>query len=481
MTTITDNIVSILLQKMISSNSGGTTVPTYYNEKVAAVKELLVSDITGLVNTVLDFSIASATVEFKAQTSNKTLTKSLNKWLENINIQLIGDVPIGVTALSKEYYRERWKASSFLMLKTIWQDVDGILLPTKMMFLDGQSIRLTEDSKTKEIGNTTYELVIDKNDKTKNIPLLNTERVHYFRQFPYEAWGEKYPNPFLIARGIWKNAKILELISSKGEEVIREALAYLFLMKKGSEGLATKGMNYGDEDYKKVAEDFTKLVEEKKQNNKLPSYTTGFDTDISHIIPEYEKVMNNDIYAPKEQAILAGLGMVEIYNTSNRKEVILNPKPLMSEVTDGVSDFKSMIMDVMRMIVIKNCEKHRKYSNVEIKKLISSPIKPFVDTEVKKMLRSAYDRGQLSHQTFIEIVAEQDYEVEKTRREQESANGEDDIFYPHIITNVEKDEDDVQDNNTNTEDVPDDKKGIEKDNFTVASKKKKNKKKRGGK
>ena len=82
--------------------------PQKYRDKVLAAKDVLKHDISGLVNTTLDYAITMASsVTYSADTEDDTLTEYLNTWLEGINTELRGRVPTGVAALSKEYFRER--------------------------------------------------------------------------------------------------------------------------------------------------------------------------------------------------------------------------------------------------------------------------------------------------------------------------------------------------------------------------------------
>ena len=82
--------------------------PSSYRGRVLAVKELLTSDTSGLLNTLLDFAISAAIdVNYSVETSNSNLSELLNNWLYSVNSKLRGKIPTGIEALAKEYYRER--------------------------------------------------------------------------------------------------------------------------------------------------------------------------------------------------------------------------------------------------------------------------------------------------------------------------------------------------------------------------------------
>jgi len=54
--------------------------------------------------------------------------------------------------------------------------------------------------------------------------------------------------------------------------------------------------------------------------------------------------INDTIYAPIEKRILAGLGLIDIVTgtSSSRRESLLNPKPFVAEIKQGIEDFKKM-------------------------------------------------------------------------------------------------------------------------------------------
>ncbi len=84
-------------------------VPTDYTEQVVSVKEILRNDVTGLVNTILDFAINCSTVDYYVEAENTNLSDLLNTWLNSINDSLRGKIPVGIKSLAKESFRERWK------------------------------------------------------------------------------------------------------------------------------------------------------------------------------------------------------------------------------------------------------------------------------------------------------------------------------------------------------------------------------------
>jgi intein/homing endonuclease/cation transport regulator ChaB len=294
-------------------------VPVDYRQRVLSVKNLMDNDETGTISTLLDFAISSASdIDLSIETDNSNLSELLNNWLYAVNDELLGKIPIGVQALAKEYYRERWKGSSFLLLRTVWGEVDGFRLPLKMWFVDGENV-VVDSNGTATIGDEKIELMVDENETQKNIPLPVNSNEKIFIQKPYTSWGVDYPTPYIIQRGLYKNALFLKALADKGEIVIAKALEYLMVVKKGTESLAKENRSefiYSDEDLQAVKKSLGTLVNDRTSVAGVPSYITNFDTDIEHLIPEYERILKPSLYTPVERRILFGLGMVDIVDSA---------------------------------------------------------------------------------------------------------------------------------------------------------------------
>jgi len=459
-------------------------IPSSYRGRVLGIKKLLESDVSGMVNTVLDFSIDAALVDYQVNTKNKNLAKKLNLWLDNINLELRGSIPVGVKALAKEYFRERWKGSSFLLLRTFWEEKDGFYIPTIMYFVDGEDILVENNDSTRNLNGKSYRLRIS---ETESKPLGKQKDEKLFIQRPYSSWGTEYPNPFLIQRGIFKNLSFLAMLEEKGEFVVGKALEYLAILKKGSEQMTMSNnpdFIYSEEDLTKIKSDFSKFLSDRKNSPGTSVYTTNFDTELEHSIPEYKRALQQELYAPIEKRIMGGLGLVDIVQglTSTRRESVLNPKPLFSEIKTGVEDFKMLLVDIMSTIAEANSESHRKYFRQDIK-ISSSIIKEELTDKMITQYRSAHDRGAISKRTYDDILGV-DIDIEIERMKEEEKHPE---LYPPVTQRNEdinvnrepllKTDEDKKDEKTQlspenkkarplkNEDVPDDKKGPEKKNF----------------
>lgn len=463
-------------------------IPTNYRERVIQTKKLLESDTSGLVNSLLDFSINCASVDYTIETNNINLTEELNKWLENINTGYRGRLPTGIDALAKEYFRERWKGSSNLVLRTFWENKDGLNLPTKMFFVDGEDIVAErKNNNAVTLGDEKYFIRIDSN-RENNISIPASKEELLFVQRPYDYWGVLEPVPYIIRKGLFRNLKFLTLMSEKGEYIVGRALEYLFLIKKGTEKMALEGradMVYSPDDLKQITLDFSTLLKEKKSTGGTPTYATNFDTEVEHLIPDYKKAINESIFAPIERKILAGLGMIDIVvgTSSTRRESTLNPKPFVAEVKRGVEDFKVLISDMLKTVAEKNSSHNKYFGGKSIKmKVYSSTVEHFIDDKVRDHIRSMYDRGTVSIETYNTVVGTGhiDHKVEVNRRKMEAEVKLENLMYPHLIDNREgQGEKDVpgvplqkkpvEENpdvpNNPNEAPPPDKKGPEKKNF----------------
>jgi len=456
------------------------TIPSTYRERVLGVKAIMDDDSSGLVSTILDFAISSALVNYRIEAGNNNLTTALNEWLSGINGDLRGKVPTGIKALAKEYFRERWKGSSNIVLRTFWTKQDGLELPTSLFFVDGEDIKVknTSDDGRIQLGKEKYYIRIGNKQKyteigDRDIPLPKEKNEMIFVQRPFESWGVLEPTPYIIKRGIYRNCEFLKLIAQKGEFIVAKAVEYMLVIKKGTEKLLLDGnITYSKEDLQNVSQDLKSLLQDKKASGGSATYTTNFDTDISEYIPDYSKAISASVYSVIEKRIMAGLGLVEIVEgiASTRRESILNPKPLITEVEQGIEDFKSIINDLIQTIIEKNKANHKKWMKADIK-IINTPIKTFMDDKAKAMLRSLYDRGAISKRTLVDVVGNLDFDLEVERREDEAEEGLEETMYPPVIQNMENTPDETEEvtEPTKKEEVPADKQGPEKKNFKQSS------------
>lgn len=465
--------LAFLNQMLALFASRQIVIPDDFVSQVTAIHNILKSDGSGLANSILDFAISSAMTDFSVETSNKNLTVTLNDWLNNLNSSLRGKIPTGIDALAKEYYRERWKGSSLIVLRTLWENVDGFKLPTKLWFASGRDILIKDDSETVQIGTEQYLLKVSK-DKKILLPASKDEKI--FVQRPYEAWGNQYPIPFLIRRGVYYNLKFMEILNEKSSNVLGKALEYLMMLKKGDVELA-KTANpdfvYSDADLKKVKDEFQKLLDDMRANRGIPFHTTNFDTEVQHLIPDYNKAMSQDLYAPIQKRILAGLGFIEVVEgiTSSRKDSILNPKVFISEVESGVSDFKSLMTDILMTIIEENRVLHKKFTSSDLIQVRTSPLKIFFSIDDKDFIKSLYDRGLISKRTMLELGISVDLDEEVERRKDEQSSGLDEKDYPSTMYPPITQNQPPKDNGTtpgNGDSIPADKKGPEAKNFKNA-------------
>lgn len=449
-------------------------IPADYRDRVLLTKRALDNDVSGIAGSMLDLAIKSACVSYRVETTNPELTKYLNNILAEINADLVGQIPVGLKALAKEYFRERWKGSSMCLLRTEWDDVDGFTIPTNLWLVDGEDIVVKDSSKGRvvSLGSMRYYLRVgNSNDDADLIPISNTDTHHYFVQKPFCSWTTAYPQPYLMKRGIYENLEFLRILIKRGEKIANRALEYLLIIKKGSEGLALKGTAdtiYDDKDLKEIKEKFKDLILEQRTQKGTPTHVTNFDTDITDYIPDFAKAIGSEIYVPAEKRILNGIGLIELIPNggSNRREAVFNPLPFINEINQGVEDFAMLLTDLLRVFVKKN-QHHPKY-NGQILRVSHSPVTEFLTADILDHFRSAYDRGTLSKQTYTEILGTK-YEVERNRRIHEQRNGDEKTMYPPPTQNVEgKGQDVGEPGGEPTDDVPLDKDGPEAKNFKNA-------------
>jgi predicted Zn-ribbon and HTH transcriptional regulator len=420
--------------------SGDISVPTDYYERCSKIREMLDNDISGTINTILDYSVNSASeANYRIECSGNTLQKLLNVWLDKINLDIRG-IPTGLQALSKEYFKERWEGSSFCILRVkdwekITVDKVTIEVPTTMWFVNGESIYVMRPK------NKNYTLGSDKFylDKENKIKIPESDEEEIIIQKPYNRWFDQYATPYLIRKGVYKNWLGIKVLQDKSDEVISKFLPYLFVISKGTEKLFLEGdVNYSDDELKELSDNFKSEIQKyANQNGKTPTSTVPFDTKYEHLIPDLRKILSQELYQQGYRAILAGLGFIDMLEISpSRQEARMNPKAFISEINEGVSGFKSMLLEVIYLIEDRNKAKHPiMFSDKGKILIVNSPLRINVE-QILDALRSGYDRGVASIESYQEILG-LDPTTEKERRKKELDNGLEDLMYPHLIQNRE--------------------------------------------
>jgi hypothetical protein len=231
----------------------------------------------------------------------------------------------------------------------------------------------------------------------------------------------------------------MKTLQDKSDEVISKILPYLFLIQKGNENLFLQGdVDYSDKELKELTDNFTEEVSKyKNQKGKVPTNAIPFDTKYEHLIPDLRKILTEELYRQGYRSILAGLGFIDMLEISpSRQEARLNPKAFISEVNEGVSGFKSILLEAIYLIEERNKSSHKKLFTDKGKLIIvNSPL--FINVEnMLADLRSGFDRGSMSIQSYQEILG-LDPTTEKERRKKELESGDEDLFYPHLIQNRE--------------------------------------------
>lgn len=442
-----NTVNEILLGKLLDIffQQKAIVVPADFHSQCGCVKNMLNNDITGMVSTTTTYAVDSASeAQYKIVCKNKTLQTLLNKWIENINQSLKGKVPSGINPLAEEYFKELWQGSSFCVLRAQqWEQIEykgtKIEVPNVLVLLKGSSIYTNETNDTElKLGSTIYKL--GNNSKTE---LISSDKMSYIFQKPLARWTDIYPTPYLIKSGVYKNFLTVQILQDKGDEIITKILPYLLLIKRGSPELFAKGQRISDGDLKEMNQKMDDaLARYKEQRNKVPTMTAPFDTELEHFIPDFAKVLKVDLFEQSQRAILNGLGFVDVIQgiSDSRKESVLNPKPFIAKVNKGVRNFESLLLEVIKLIVERNSAHIKFFNESNFVKVVHSPLRINVEA-ILTDLRSAYDRGLFSIETYHEMLGV-DHETEATRRTQEYNDGKESIFYPHMIQNTEKDTDD---------------------------------------
>ena len=420
--------------------TGSISIPEDFHGRCAKVKEMTDNDITGTINTIVNYAINSASeTVYAVESDNETVEKILNLWLSQINLMVNG-IPTGIHELTKEYLKERWSGSSLCLLRvSAWKNITvgnvTISVPTVLWFVNGASVYVDRNDKNYKLGEDKYYL--DKELK-KPVPSKASENIVVNK--PFGRWFDKYPVPYLVKNGVLKNFLGIRAVQEKSDEVITKVLPYLFVITKGTEKLFLDGkVDYKDSDLATLVDNFkTALETYKSEKDHTPTNAVPFDQKYDHLIPDLSKILSEELYRQGYRALLSGLGFVDVIQgvSSTRKESVLNPKPFISEVNAGVDGFKTVLLEIINLIIANNKDSHKKIfsDNVDLK-ITNSPLKINVE-EIIDQLRSGFVYGVVSIRTYQEVLGvDPDKELQRLKKEWE--NGMRDTCYPHMIQNQE--------------------------------------------
>lgn len=447
-------------------NVSATTVkvPTEFHSRCRAIKNIYDNDYSGMITSILDFMISSATVELQLESSSSDFNKILKTWLEEINIEYKGRLPFGIKSLQEEFYKETWKYSSFPVFYVAeWKKYSKYYLPSKLLLLDGSSIYAIEKNKEPYLYlGENYDYYLGKEEKFN---LNNDPNVIFAKN--NSRFYEEYPIPFLIQRGIYYHFLIIKALKDQQTKALSRAFPFLMHVKKGTEGIDLAGkFKFTDQDAKDMKDQIellSKELYELSSNLRASTHISAYDTEIKYIIPDLMPLFNSKLFETADRSILSGFGLIDIVDavSTSRRESVLNPKAFISEVNKGIGSFKSFMTQIMYISKEYNIsQNNRTFTNIDVKVLAPNS-NVFMTESFKEILRQLYDRGLIQKQTAIELIGEQSFEIELLRAEQENKMKLEEKLYPPVIRNDEGKSIDERPKNlkkdTDPESIPEDK------------------------
>lgn len=450
-------------------------VPTDFRAQCQAVKTIYDSDSSGLVDSISDKMVENASTKFYFESlkNYSGFESLLNEWCERLNEDLRGyGIKTGIEGLQEQYYKERWKYSSFPVIrygnwKYIGNGNNKLRVPMTVIVLDGCAIVAKDKDNTDGdlLGLFPYDYYLGDSGKYK----IGVDK-HLITK-PFDRPFDKLPKPFIVRRGIYQNWKLIYDIENKQDELLSKIIPYYLLLKRG---LGSK--NVGDDKLEKTVLKLQEALDKLNTGDKVPVHASNSDSSLEHLIPNMENMFKQELFSHSEKAIIAGFGLIDIYDSgiASRKESVLNPKGFMSELLKGQSDFKSIMNDLLAIIKLDNDNKLKYNKEKVIPRMI--PPREYLTKEIKEDLHKAHGRGNLAERTYNELVVDAPFEIEIKRRQYEAVEGIEEDLYARVIQNTENISgfDIPQSTNKNTGDdekVPDDKRqGVStKEKYTVAS------------
>lgn len=425
-----DYYFKALIERLFSPVSR-IKVPKDFHGQMTKINQLLENDYTGIVGTIYDFMVTTGSIPMTYVTNNPNLTKTLNDWATTqLNKDIHFDIPRGLTALTEQYMRERYK-SSFLVLNIVWEKINGLVLPGKMWFSDGSVIVV--DGTSDNLDGKKYYLGAKEN------PINSTDSKSVLIRKPFDSWYKDYPSPYLVKRGVLYNSLLKKALIDHQATVMEEMVPYILALRAGDATLIAKNaMGDIESQLGNVKESLKQAKRAKKyQRDEGDTILKGrYDLTVEHLIPDLTKLFNDAVVNPVNNDLLCGLGLVELQGfSSNRQEAILNPKVLVEEIIKGVVDVCSLYEEVLEMTIERNSELHPKQMGKDIR-IVPGVIKAFLTDSMRKLIKDYTNTGELSIEDSFEALPQGfDFGISKLRRKQEAERGDEDLFFPRVILN----------------------------------------------
>jgi hypothetical protein len=402
-----------------------------FHKQMIQINELLENDYTGIVSTILEFMITTGSVPMNFVTNNQNLSDKLNDWANHkLNAKISKDIPKGLKAFSSQYLRERYK-SSFIVVNIIWEKVNGLTLPGKMWLSDGSVV--TVDGSADDLTKKKYFI--------GDTELKDKEKTSLIIRKPFNSWYDDYPTPYLVKKGVLYNSLLKKSLIQSQASVVEEMIPYILALRAGDATLMAKNA-MGD--IEKELGNVKESLKESKRNKKYGADSGDmilkgrYDLQVEHLIPDLTKLFNESVIKPINNDLLCGLGLVELQGfSSDRQEAILNPKVMVEEILSGVSDFKALMEEITDLIIEKNTELHPKSMGQDIR-VIPGVVKAFLTDNMRKLIKDHVNTGILSIEDAFEGLPQGlDFEISKKRRQQEAEKGDERLFFPRVIMNVD--------------------------------------------
>jgi cation transport regulator ChaB len=441
-----------------------------FSNQVTQVDTILDNDKTGMVSPIYNFMVQAATVPMKIETGNETLNEVLHIWQtkvlnRNTNIA----IQSGLRALSTENFRERWR-SSLLGLNVQWGEEDfggntgKWIVPKRMWFFNGGAIR-TEEGKSLDV--RKFYLKVSKK-KDEDIELRSVLNKSIYIRRPFTALHKDEVVPYFTQRGTVFNALYKSSITQKQSDVIESLIPLILKLQAGSDDLMKQGIKPSKEDFDDLKKQLTDAYDNYRETGNVSDLIASLrhDVNLDYLIPDLTKIFSDGISKSVNRDLMSSLGMIELQGFGTRQEAMLNPKVMIEEVVDAVKDWSDLLHEVMLDMLQRNEATHPTLANADVQ-IIPGIIQAFLTDEMRAMIRSMYDRGDISRQSGVEETTGLDFETQVQRIIKEKERGLDKICKPPVIQNLEQYLDPIVDN-TNLEDQGKKPGTPEADNFNKA-------------
>lgn len=237
--------------------------------------------------------------------------------------------------------------------------------------------------------------------------------------------AQKYPVPFLVERGLHAISSRIRAMQRGDYETTARIIRAILLITQGADAWLEQEIWEPSDAIPALAS----IVSQVTTADKGYSQVVGvpYSTEMQWVMPDLEGLLADGKFAHDDYERMSALGVMEVVNTGQRRSFVLNPKPLMMEITDAMNEDKRFVEGTLfKMLAEDNPNLFKSVPN-----FYQKPVTIFFSPEQFKLIEKLYEWGLITYaQTLEYAISGGDLEATVQGHKYEQASGIADIIQP---------------------------------------------------